>query len=211
MNKELSKLKRIAIFFVGISATSLCISANAALIDQGATIYDDDLDISWLKNAGLAGGAMTWSAAQSWIGSLNTANYLGFNNWRLPTSDACLNYGCSGSEMGHLFFNELGGVSGSSISSHHNANYGLFENISDQQYWSGAEYAPDTSHAILFYFNLGLTKETQKRDGGIHAWAVHDGAIPSIPEPETYTLMLAGLGLLGFATRHRKQKSPNLI
>ena len=210
MNKKLSKLKSIAIFLIGISAASLCINANAILIDQGSTIYDDDLAISWLNNAGLAGGAMTWSAAQSWIGSLNTANYLGFNNWRLPTSDACLNYGCSGSEMGHLFFNELGGMSRSSISSHHNANYGLFVNINDQQYWSGTEYASDTSHAIFFSFT-GFTGETQKRDGGIHAWAVHDGAIPSIPEPETYTLMLAGLGLLGFATRHRKQKIPNLI
>ena len=30
---------------------------------------------------------------------------------------------------------------------------------------------------------------------------------PAIPEPETYAMMLAGLGLLGFAARFRKQKS----
>ena len=29
---------------------------------------------------------------------------------------------------------------------------------------------------------------------------------PAVPEPETYAMTLAGLGLLGFAARHRKQK-----
>jgi hypothetical protein len=28
----------------------------------------------------------------------------------------------------------------------------------------------------------------------------------AIPEPETYAMLLAGLGLLGFAARRRKQK-----
>lgn len=31
--------------------------------------------------------------------------------------------------------------------------------------------------------------------------------VTPIPEPETYAMMLAGLGLLGFISRHRKQKS----
>lgn len=35
---------------------------------------------------------------------------------------------------------------------------------------------------------------------------VDDTAIPSIPEPETYTMFLVGLGLMGFITRHRKQE-----
>jgi hypothetical protein len=30
---------------------------------------------------------------------------------------------------------------------------------------------------------------------------------PGIPEPETYAMMLAGLGLLGFVARRRKQKN----
>ncbi len=30
--------------------------------------------------------------------------------------------------------------------------------------------------------------------------------VGAIPEPETYAMMLAGLGLLGFVARRRKQK-----
>ena len=32
-------------------------------------------------------------------------------------------------------------------------------------------------------------------------------SLSAVPEPETYAMMLAGLGLLGFAARRRKQKT----
>lgn len=33
------------------------------------------------------------------------------------------------------------------------------------------------------------------------------GPVAAVPEPETYAMLLAGLGLLGFTARHRKQKA----
>ena len=88
-----------------LAAASLCAGllmattgANAALIDQGATVYDNDRGISWLKDANLAAtntfgvsginasGYMDWNTAQGWIGAMNSANYLGYSDWRLPTT-----------------------------------------------------------------------------------------------------------------------------
>ena len=37
--------------------------------------------------------------------------------------------------------------------------------------------------------------------------SVDTAAAPPIPEPETYAMMLAGLGLMGFVARRRRQKS----
>ncbi|MBA3033572.1 MAG: PEP-CTERM sorting domain-containing protein [Gammaproteobacteria bacterium] len=38
------------------------------------------------------------------------------------------------------------------------------------------------------------------------AWAVRPGDVAAVSEPETYALMLAGLGLLGVITRRAKRR-----
>lgn len=192
--------------------------AQAALVDRGGgLIYDTDLNVTWQDaNAsntfGVSGISiyytMTWTTAKEWIGAMNASNggagYLGYNNWRLPTSDDCLS--CTGNELGHLFYNELGGVMGTRISAHHNANYALFPSIQNQQYWSGTEYAPDTSRAYIFNFVFGLSAEVHKSVGGVHAWAVRDGDVAAVPVPEPATVWLLGSGLvslIGVARRNR--------
>jgi hypothetical protein len=43
-------------------------------------------------------------------------------------------------------------------------------------------------------------------DGTLARWTL-TGPVAAIPEPETYAMMFAGLGILGFVSRRRKQKS----
>lgn len=43
--------------------------------------------------------------------------------------------------------------------------------------------------------------------GGIEVDHLQYGAAAAVPEPETYALLLAGLGLLGFAVRRREQRN----
>jgi hypothetical protein len=97
------------------------VNVHAALVDRGGgMIYDTDLNVTWLADANYsmtsgynADGYMTWGEATTWAANLS---YGGYSDWRLPTADpACsLSYNCTGSEMGHLFYNELGGVAGQS-------------------------------------------------------------------------------------------------
>jgi hypothetical protein len=45
---------------------------------------------------------------------------------------------------------------------------------------------------------------TQTNDTAL-SYATKISVIPAVPEPETYAMLLAGLGLMGFVVRHRKQ------
>ena len=59
------------------------------------------------------GGRMTWWGAQAWANSLMLG---GYSDWRLPTTiPATYGYNQTGSEMGELFYNELGGVANRSL------------------------------------------------------------------------------------------------
>ncbi|HYR25160.1 MAG TPA: PEP-CTERM sorting domain-containing protein, partial [Aquabacterium sp.] len=40
---------------------------------------------------------------------------------------------------------------------------------------------------------------------GFGSVAPPPGPVPSVPEPETYTLVLAGLGVVGFVSRRRRR------
>jgi len=54
---------------------------HAILIDmEDGTIYDTDLQLTWLKDAGM-GGLRNWYDALNWADNLVFA---GFDNWRLP-------------------------------------------------------------------------------------------------------------------------------
>jgi hypothetical protein len=62
------------------------------------------------------------------------------------------------------------------------------------------------NNAPGYYFAADLSNGTNT---GSQAWNSEDVGInlTSVPEPETYAMMLAGLGLMGFVARRRKHKA----
>jgi hypothetical protein len=187
-----------------------CGTSHAALVSRagGQAYYDTDLDITWSANADIAGN-LEWAGAQSWIASLNTGNYLGVNNWRLPTTgqpDASCSIqgggdsygnGCTGSEMGHLF--NLEGITA--------ASPGLFTNVRALSYWSGTEYASDTSRAWSFSFNSGDQVNVFDKESGLRAWAVSPGDTV-VPLPGAVYLLATGIVALAGRAHRRKRHQP---
>ena len=195
-------------------------------------VYDTDLGITWLANANLAvsnqfgvssgiiltgsaAGQMTWNTAQSWIAGMNAANYLGYNDWRLPVTlypDATCSgtgsfgYNCSGSEMGHLFYVELGGTAQSSIFTSTDPDLDKFLNLKAANYWStDITYTAPNTDAFEFQFasggQLGIAKTSTE-----YAWAVRTGDV-LVPLPAAFWLLGSGLiGIFGLSWESRTKR-----
>ena len=232
---------------------TLCLTSNAhaTLMNSlgGDAIYDTESDLTWIANANLAAtntfgvaginanGTMNWNTANLWIGAMNTANHLGFNDWRLPTlgpingvafnttntqdgsTDIGRNISRPGtvhgtslaSEMAYLFYNSLGNVSEFNVSGVFEngcagtclTNTGPFVNLQSTGYWSGLEFAPNTSRAWFFFFDNGNQRANLK-DTNFFALAVRPGDVAAVPVPAAVWLM--GSALFGLAGFRRKQR-----
>lgn len=184
--------------------------------------YDTGLDITWLADANYAqtsgfdsDGLMKWDHALIWAEDLDPYGS-GITGWRLPTTlqpDSSCGWqspwassgpGCVGSEMGHLFYHELGGVAGASVLASIDPDLAKFTNIQPDRYRSSSEYTGDVSYAHSWVFNMNSGYQSYYyKDAGVYAWAVHDGSVGAVPEAESWALMLAGVMLVAAAARRR--------
>lgn len=200
-------------------------NANAALLERlgGLAYYDDVADLTWLADANAMDGAgpfndgmVSLDEAKLWVSQHQVFNpdTLSFvTGWRLPNTlvgDAScqdtidsLGYYCTGSEMGNMFYNVLGGVAGDSIADTHNENYDLFTSIQPLNYWSGTDYASDINYSYAFNFEIG-DQFLSAVGTYSYVWAVYDGDVNAVPIPAAVWLFGTGLiGLIGVARRKK--------
>jgi hypothetical protein len=157
------------------------INRHAVAANDASSVYlwDQDLGITWLRNANINGSA-DWTTQNNYAQNLVTgtgANAI--SDWRLPSitdggtgcnfsyaggTNCGYNVDTSGSEMAHLFYMTLGNLAvcsaGNVTCSFTNPGYGLhnvgdFLNMQSYAYWSGTEYAPNTSLSLVFVFSDG--------------------------------------------------------
>jgi len=242
LNLRTFSVEKISRWFVAACAGLLITGdsefAEAALLSRDLNgtpvVYDTDLGITWMANANLAvsnqfgvtsgiiltgsaAGQMTWNTAQSWIAGMNAANYLGYNDWRLPitlpgdincssSQTNSIGYGCTGSEMGHLFYSELGGTAGNNITTSGDPDLAKFQNIWPSYYWS-TDYTPTSASGDAYAFNFNAGDQVASgKTATNNVWAVRTGDV-LVPLPATVWLFGTGLfGMLGWARRARWQR-----
>lgn len=197
-------------------------------------IYDDDLNVTWLD---YSNAIDNWDNQVGWAAGLNTADVLTYNfnpgvtmtwsdDWRLPTTvdgpwvhgydgTTTGGYNITSSEMGHLFYTELGNdgayeTSGDPTGCSSNSpwcltNTGDFQNLQPFYYWSGTEYATNTDYVWDFSISHGFQNLDNKSSFNFYALAVRPG-LAVVPEPISSTLFMVGGAALGFRRFRKKRK-----
>jgi hypothetical protein len=200
--------------------------ADNSLISQIASVTPSYNDPSWgvqTIDAGdfiISDGRMNWWGGLAFTNYLNSINYGGSSQWRLPSAGANPQFGFNqtGGELGQLYFNELNrlaypGTNGSDygILGHGTAgvltsgNAGPFTNAQTWAYWLATEYAPDPFSAWDFNTIGGAQGSVIKKPGsldGLYAWAVSPGQVAAVPVPGAVWLM--GSALIGLLASKRR-------
>jgi hypothetical protein len=202
--------------------------AQGALLDRGnGMIYDDVTDLTWLQDTryahtvGLVGydyvdefgrqynsvdpyGRMIWAQAMSWTAQLN---FGGYTDWRLPTSTRTGGYGHTASELGYMYYVNLGNQA-AFTDGVFNPNYGFlqagpFLNLPAQTaFWTSTH--DSLTDRVWSFHGSGGFQGTTSADQYFDVWAVRDGDVASVPEPSVVALLL--LALIGCVAMVRRSR-----
>ncbi|QWF72240.1 DUF1566 domain-containing protein [Methylomonas paludis] len=151
-----------------------------------------------------SGGTVDWWAGLAFVNYLDTQHYAGSSQWALPsTPDTVPSYGYNqtDSQLGELFYNELGGTASNPIPS------GPFSNVQSLAYWSGTEFTANPSLAPTPYLAWNFLsyngfQDINFKNAQFSVWAVSPGSIAAVPEANIIYLFGTGLlGLLGLKRR----------
>lgn len=185
--------------------------------DDGITNHDHTTTHDSLVWLDYSNGENRWDNQMSWVAMLDS--YLTINlfddyssitwdddAWRLPSAgtNPQPEKFPTNSEMGHLYYEELG-LDGT-FTAPAELNATNFDNLTNNWYWTDTQYAGDPDDAWFYNVRYGYQYYGSK-GGHYNGLAVRSGQVSVAPVPEPATMLLFGTGIAGLAgTRLRRKK-----
>lgn len=148
--------------------------------DKNFTAFlDQQSKLLWTNGNLFEKNGLTYANANSAINGLNTSSFEGMTNWRFPTiSEFTSLYNMQSNVSGKMNRDPL--------------------TILSNFYWT-SDQDRDKYKAFGFNAKDQITSFAAYRT--LNVWAVSP-----VPEPETYAMLLSGLGMIGYAARRRRAK-----
>lgn len=134
------------------------VGPNPRFVDTGdQTVADMLTGLIWSKNANPAAVSKNWQEALDYIKSLNSSNYLGHSDWRLPNVNELTSLLNVGQTNQATWLNTQG-----------------FTNVRASFYWSGSSIASDTSSA--WYVGMfDAIVHSYSKASALDVWPVRSG------------------------------------
>lgn len=219
--------KKLAALGLGVSLLVMAGMAQASLVTIGtATYLGSDYNLIWNNdNNGnsvvwldYTNNSADWSAQTAWAAGLDSQ--LTYNidagytvtwdsAWRLPSAgaDPISAYNQTTSEMGDLFYNELGLSAYPTLTTAAQLNATNFDNLIAHWYWSGTEDDQGGQGGLWGAWAFGMYSGDQSnysKNNNIYGLALRGGQVSAVPIPGT--LWFFGSGLAGLVTLRRRRK-----
>ena len=232
MKKPLFMLFLVAFLVPGFAQAALITIGTAGYDSDGNgdpevynLIWDNDNNgnsVVWLD---YTNDELNWDNQMDWAAGLGNTGVLTINldgytldwvgAWRLPETDnETSGYNITTSEMGHLYYEELGN-SDDETGGNDDLVTGPFDYLIPYTYWSGKEVTAENTR--VWTFNMddgkqeGLSKDDPENSSDermLHGLALHDvvNVSPTDPVPLPSTILLFSVGLAGLAWYRRMNR-----
>lgn len=193
-----------------VFADSLIGSDSLNYDEEHNIVCDTLLETYWTRGPD-SKGIMTWNEAKQWIKELNDKKFGGFNDWRLPwTPDGTWGYdgnanvskyNVTDSELGHLYYKNLGLLGKLNKDRSENAEFGLgdkktiFGDLPSGLYWFGTISSKSliAEKYSVWKFNFGDGMQFLETYDASPAYAIAVRSASPVPEPSSAALFLIGL------------------
>jgi hypothetical protein len=145
---------------------------NPRFTDNGdQTVTDNLTGLMWTKESNapgpiscVTGTTMTWQKSLDYVACLNTNDYLGYSDWRIPNRNELKSLINLGQPSTAAWLNALG------------------FNVMETSYWSSTTYAQDTTYASVVWMKDGDVYSIFKTATDIiHAWPVRTSSMINVP------------------------------